>query len=162
MSRLAVIFLAAIAVIRAQSNTASISGTVTDTQGASVPNATVTVSNRATDVRTVSRTNDSGFYSIPNLQTGQYTVTIEHQGFRRYERKDLLLTTGQSLELSVKLELGAVAETVTVTGDAPLLETRTSDVSQLIESKSIESLPLGNRRTLNVVALTELTGLFLQ
>ena len=148
------IFLLASYVCWAQSNTATISGTVTDTQGALVPNAVVSAINKATDSRTTSRSNDTGFYSIPNLQTGEYVVTVEHTGFRRYERKGLVLTTSQSLELAVKLELGAVTETVSVTADSPLLDTRTSDVSQLIEAKSIESLPLGNRRTLNVISLT--------
>jgi hypothetical protein len=64
------------------------------------------------------------------------------------------LSTGQTLGLDVKLDLGAVTETVNVSGEAPLVESRTSDVTQLIESKSIEDLPLGNRRALNVISLT--------
>ena len=66
----------------------------------------------------------------------------------------MTLTTGQAMELNVRMELGQVSETVNVTGEAPLVETRSSDVTQLIDSKSIESIPLGNRRTLNVINLT--------
>ena len=93
-----------------QSNQASISGVVTDAQGAVVPGATVTAANAATDRRTTTVTNESGFYSIPNLPIGSYTVSVERQGFRRYERKDVTLTTSQILELAIRLELGAVAK----------------------------------------------------
>ena len=69
-------------------------------------------------------------------------------------RDGITLTTGQAMELNIRMELGQVTETVKVTGEAPLIETRSSDVTQLVESKSIESMPLGNRRTLNVINLT--------
>ena len=138
------LFLAAIA--HGQLNQASISGVVTDAQGAAVPGAAVVATNTATDARTRTSTNEAGFYSIPNLPIGAYSLTVERQGFRRYEHKDITLNTGRVLEISVRLELGAVTETISVTGEAALVETRTSDVTQLIESKSIEELPLGNRR----------------
>ncbi len=146
------LFLAAISY--GQLNQASISGVVTDAQGAAVPGARVVAANTATDVSTRTATNEAGFYSIPNLPIGSYSLTVERQGFRRYEHKDITLNTGRVLEISVRLEIGAVTETISVTGEAPLVETRTSDVTQLIESKSIEELPLGNRRTLNVIAMT--------
>jgi hypothetical protein len=138
----------------AQSNQGSISGVITDAQGALIPSAKVSATSAATDVRTDTVTNDAGFYSIPNLPIGAYTVTAEREGFRRSVRDGITLTTGQSLELNIRMELGAVSETVKITAEAPLIETRTSDVTQLIESKSIENLPLGNRRTLNVINLT--------
>jgi len=143
-----------LAVAYGQSNQASISGVVSDAQGARIPDAKIIATNTATAVAASTVTNEAGFYSIPNLPIGTYVLVTERQGFRRYERRDITLTTGQVLDLSVRLELGAVSETVTVTGEAPLVEARTSDVSQLIESKSIENLPLGNRRTLNVVNMT--------
>ncbi len=138
----------------AQATQASISGVVTDAQGAMIPNAKLAAVNTATKARTDTVSNGSGFYSLSNLPIGSYAITVEHEGFRRAVRSGIGLTTGQSLELNFRLELGAVAETVTVSGDAALIETRTSDVTQLIESKSIEDLPLGNRRTLNVINLT--------
>ncbi len=110
--------------------------------------------NTATQLRTETVTNGSGFYSLPNLPIGVYTITIENPGFRRTVRDGITLTTGQAMELNIRMELGQVTETVNVTGEAPLIETRSSDVTQLIESKSIESMPLGNRRTLNVINLT--------
>jgi hypothetical protein len=76
---------------------------------------------------------------------------VEHTGFKRFENTGITLTTGQSLELNVSLELGAVAESVQVTGGAQILETRTSDVGQLVEAKTIEDMPLGDRRSMQMV-----------
>jgi hypothetical protein len=80
-------------------------------------------------------------------------VSAEIAGFRRTVREGVTLTTGQTLELNLRMEIGQ-SETVKVTGEAPLIETRSADVTQLIDAKSIEGLPLGNRRTLNVINLT--------
>jgi hypothetical protein len=138
----------------AQSNLASISGVITDAQGGVVPEARVTAINSATGVQTPVSSNLAGFYSVQNLAIGRYDLTVEHPGFHRYVREGITLTTGQELDVGVKLEVGQAAQAVTVTGETAALETRTSDITTLIESKSIESLPLGNRRTLNVVELT--------
>jgi hypothetical protein len=154
MLRGVLFFCLTAAVAFGQSNQAAISGVVSDLQGAVIPGAKVTITNLGTDVPSSAITNQAGFYSIPNLPVGAYTLTVEHQGFRRYVRQGLSLSTGQTLGLDVKLDLGAVTETVNVSGEAPLVESRTSDVTQLIESKSIEDLPLGNRRALNVINLT--------
>lgn len=151
---LAFLTLAAGALLNAQSNQASISGVVTDEQGALVPSAKIAAVNTATQNHSDTITNGAGFYSLPNLAIGQYTVSVESPGFRRTVREGITLTTGQTLELNLRMEIGQVSETVKVTGDAPLVETRSSDVTQLIDSKSIESIPLGNRRTLNVINLT--------
>jgi hypothetical protein len=138
----------------AQSNLASVSGVISDAQGAVMQGARVTMINAQTGVPAHAASNDAGFYAIPNLAVGTYTLTVEREGFRRYVREGMALSTGQTLGLDVKMEVGALAETVTVSGDVPLVETRTSDVTQLIEAKSIADLPLGNRHTLNVINLT--------
>ena len=137
-----------------QGGLATISGAVTDPQGAVIANANVTVNQISTGEHSSVVTNTSGFYSIPNLAVGEYTVTIEQTGFKRYLRSNIVLTTGQVLGLDAQLELGTAAETMTVTAEAPLIETRTSDQGQFIESKSISDLPLGDHRTMNVVELT--------
>lgn len=152
--RLVVFLLTGWALLWCQSNRGSISGVVTDAQGALVPGAKVRAVNAATQSRTETVSNDTGFYSLPALPIGAYKVEAEREGFRRAVLENVTLTTGESLELNVRMELGAVSETVSITSEAPLVETRTSDVTQLIESKSIESLPLGNRRTLNAINLT--------
>jgi Carboxypeptidase regulatory-like domain len=138
----------------AQSNLASISGVVTDPSGSLIPQATVAATDTQTGVTANASTNSAGYYNLQNLAIGAYTVTIEHPGFHRYLRRGITLTTGEQLGLDVRLELGETGQTITVTSEATMTETRTSDVSQLVESKSIEGLPLGNRRTLNVVQLS--------
>ncbi|MDQ2901438.1 MAG: carboxypeptidase regulatory-like domain-containing protein, partial [Acidobacteriota bacterium] len=137
-----------------QGNQATISGVVTDAQGAAIPGASVTAVDSATAARFPVKTNDSGFYSIPNLPVGAYSITVEHEGFRRNVRENLTLSTGQVLGLDARLELGAVTETVNVSAEAPLVESRTSGISQLIEAKSISDIPLGDRRTMNAIALS--------
>ena len=145
------IFCLVSAISFGQSNQASISGVITDAQGAAVPGVAVKMSNIETGLLYSAVTNQAGFYSIPALPVGVYSLSAERQGFRKYVHQGIALSTGQTLGLDMKLELGAVTETVNVTGEVPLVETRTSDLSHLIESKSIEDLPLGNRRTLNVI-----------
>src|ERR1700730_13591843 len=88
-----------------QGNQATISGTIVDVQGAVVAGASVTAVDIATGARFPARTNDSGFFSIPNLPVGVYSVTIEHQGFRRYVRERVTLSTGDVLALDARLEL---------------------------------------------------------
>src|SRR4051812_2131844 len=131
--------LLVMAVLYAQSNQGSISGIVTDQQGAAVPSAKIAGVNTATQIRTETVSNASGFYTLPNLPVGQYTLQIEAGGFRRAVTQAVTLSTGQAMELNVKLEIGQVTETINVTTEAPLVETRSSDVTQLVDSKSIES-----------------------
>ena len=112
----------------AQSNNATISGSLTDTQGAIISGAQVIATEIETGVKTTAATNESGVYSLRNLPIGTYVLTAEHAGFRRYVREGLTLTTGQSLGLDVRLELGAVADSINVSASTSILETRTSDV----------------------------------
>ncbi len=138
----------------AQSEQAVVGGVVTDAQGAAISGAKVLIVSEATGVRAESVTNGSGSYLIPNLKIGVYSITVEHEGFKRYSRPDITLTTAERLGLDIHLELGQVAETVTVSGDAPVIEDKTSVVGQTIETRDIADLPIGNRRTMNVVNLS--------
>jgi hypothetical protein len=132
----------------------SLSGTVTDPQGASVAGAELVVVNEATGVRNSTRTNELGFYVLRPLPIGRYSLTASLEGFRTTTRTGIVLTTGQAMELNLQLEIGAVAESVTVAERPTLLETRTSEASQLVESKTIEDMPLGDRRAMNLVEIT--------
>lgn len=136
-----------------QSNLASISGIVTDQQGGVIPNAAVVATNTETGVQTKVQTNGAGFYRLQNLPIGVYDVSVEHPGFRKYLRR-VTLSTGEQLGFDVVVALGASGESITVRAEAPLVESRTSELNSLIESKSIAALPLGNRRTLNVLQLS--------
>lgn len=151
---IAAVWFFASAQLRGQSNLAGVSGVVTDSSGGSIAGVVVTAADPQTGIAKTAKTNTSGFYNIENLAIGTYRLTIEHPGFRKYVRENITVTTGQRLGLDIHLELGDTQQAITVTAEAPLTETRSSDVSQLIESKSIAALPLGNRKTLNVLQLS--------
>ena len=138
----------------AQSPQGSISGVISDPQGAVIPGVEVTATELATGVKNTTKTNQSGFYSLRPLPIGSYTLTANLEGFRRHLREGITIETGRSLELNIALELGAVAETVTVTARTSLLETRNAEASQLVESQTIEDMPLGDRRAMNLIEIT--------
>ncbi|MCX6612161.1 MAG: carboxypeptidase regulatory-like domain-containing protein, partial [Acidobacteria bacterium] len=141
-------------VCSAQSSQANLSGLVSDGQGAVVVGAQVSIVNAATASTTTVTTNDSGLYAIRALPIGRYTLSVEKPGFKKLVRTNLALTTGQSLELNLTLEVGAVTESISVAATASSIETRSSDVSQLIEAKTIEDMPIGDRRSMNIIGLT--------
>ncbi len=114
--------------------------------------AEVTATSAGTGVKTAARTNEAGFYALRFLPVGEYVISAEHAGFRRYVRQGITVTTGQTLALDMALEVGAVTESVNVTAVASTLETRSSDVGQLIESRTVQDMPLGDRRTMNLIA----------
>lgn len=152
LSGLLIVFVASLCT--GQTNLATISGLVRDPQGAVVPHAQVIATNEATAVQTKTITDDAGFFSIHNLPIGNYSVAVTVAGFRGYTRRGIVLTTGQTLGLQIHLEVGAVNQTVQVTGAAPLMQTETSDISQTMTGNSVVALPLANRRPLQLVELT--------
>ncbi|MDZ4797657.1 MAG: carboxypeptidase-like regulatory domain-containing protein [Bryobacteraceae bacterium] len=152
--RILALLLVAVLSVPAQTTDASITGTVVDPQGAVIVSASVTATHVDTGARSTTITNHSGFYTLRPLSIGKYLVEVEMKGFRRELYRDVELTTGQSLELNAALEVGTVGDSITVTERPSLLETRNSDGSQLIESKTIEDMPLGDRRSMNLIELT--------
>ncbi|MBI4890213.1 MAG: TonB-dependent receptor, partial [Acidobacteria bacterium] len=152
--RLLVTLLTFSALAAAQSADATVSGFITDQSKAAVVGAAVTATNSATAQKFQASADENGFYTLRALPIGSYHVTIEKSGFRKYVRENLTLTTGQQLTLDVNLEVGAVSESVTVTAQASLLETRTAEQSQLVEARNIADMPLGDRRTMNIIAIT--------
>lgn len=140
--------------VSAQSPQANVTGLITDAQGAAVAGAVVSARSLATSQVATSTTNDSGIYGLRALPIGRYSFTVEKPGFKKAQREGITLTTGQSLELAFTLDIGAVTESISVSAAASAIETRTSDVSQLIEAKTIEDLPIGDRRSMNIIAIT--------
>jgi hypothetical protein len=139
----------------AQTPTATITGTVADASGAAIPGATVSVHNQNTGVATTAVSNERGLYVIPYLEPGRYRVDAELSGFKRYVRSDLVLELGRVLSVDIRLEIGTLEETVTVTPETPLLKTETSSIHQVIENANVTGLPLASRR---VAGLSQLTG----
>lgn len=138
----------------AQLNTGEISGTVTDMQGLAVSGARVSILNELTGQRFESRSNDLGGYLGRALPVGRYTVVVENDGFKRYSRAGLSLTAGQVLRVDVRMELGAVSETVSVTAEAPPVNVTTSTLDTQIDDKRLVDLPMNGRNVLSLASLT--------
>ena len=135
----------------AQSPQGTISGIVTDATGALLPGVSVSAIHAETGQRTGATTNTRGFFVLTQLSIGSYVIDAELSGFQKYRREGLQVTTGATIGLDIQLTLGDLRDTVTVSADTPLLHTRTSDVSQLIEARSVQDLPLGDRRAMNLI-----------
>jgi len=137
----------------AQSGTAELNGSVTDSSGAAISRATVTISNPATGFSRVLKTNDGGLYSAPALNPGAYSIKVEMQGFQSQSRTGVELQVGQAPSINVVLTVGNVAEVIEVTGGAPVLETESTSVGTVIENKRIIELPLNGRNYLQLASL---------
>lgn len=125
--------------------TGSISGTVVDPQGAVVPNAGV----RATQIETnrvfATTSSNAGVVQLPSLPPGTYSIAIDAGGFSSYTARDVLVAVGKDTSLgTIALKVGNTAETVTVEGAAPLVESTTDQLSQTFDNKEVASVPLGN------------------
>jgi len=142
------------AALSALAQQATITGVVTDSQGAAVPGASITATSKATGVASRTTSSNAGVYSLPNLSIGAYSLSVVRDGFEQYVNENILLSTDQVFGLNAVLTPGSVKESVTVTGEQPTLETKTSEIGQTIESKSVSELPLGNRTSMNIVSLT--------
>jgi hypothetical protein len=135
----------------AQAVTGTIFGTITDTSGAAVPGVTVTLTHTATGLVRVVTTTADGDYTAPLLPTGVYTVVAELSGFRTVTVGKVIVGVAQRIRVNLPLELGTVAETVTVVGSSPLVQTSTSELGTTVTNEQIEALPLNGR---NFVSLT--------
>ncbi len=135
---------------QAQDTRGMISGTVTDPGGAIVPGATVTVTNTGTNVSTPLTTNASGYYEAPLLPGGQYQVTVEAPGFKKVVRSSLTLKMSDKIDIDIKLEVGALTESVTITAESPILDTSSVNTGKALTTAEIMDLPV---MTNNVVLL---------
>ena len=133
--------------------TADLVGRVTDPSGAVLPGVTVTAENEGTRVTRVATTNETGDYVFTLLPIGSYSVTIELQGFATQNSK-LTLGTGDRVRVDAKLQVGAVAETVLVTGTSPLVQTDSSTVRTLFTEKLVQDSPLQERNIIRLVQLS--------
>ena len=129
----------------AQLTTGTIAGTVIDETKSSLPGTAVTVKHADTGLTRTVFTNERGFYEATNLPVGNYEVSAALSGFGTATRKDVQLAVGRTVVIDLTLNVGNLAQEVTVTGAAPLIETTSATVSNLIDSKRVEDLPLVNR-----------------
>lgn len=137
-----------------QRATASISGLVTDSSGAPVPGATVTVKNRSTSVERTAITNNAGFYSITALPAGTYSLTVAQQGFSTFSVPEIVLQVDQNATGNAQLQLGTVSETITVEDAVAAVDTRNSTLNTVINSQMVNDLPLNGRNVLQLLSVT--------
>jgi hypothetical protein len=136
-----------------QSFYGSIVGTVTDASGAIIPDATVKVTNVGTNTVQTVKTDAGGKFSAVNLVPANYNVEVTKTGFKRLERQQQTVEVGAVTRVDVKLEVGAVTETVQVSTQAPLLQTDSSTMSQEVEGSQVQQMPLNGRNVMNLIAL---------
>jgi hypothetical protein len=139
--------------IHAQTITASLEGDVKDASGAVVPGARVQVANIDTGVITRVQTGPDGRFIAPSLPAGPYSVIVEANGFKRVDRTGIVLQVNQTARIDLVMEVGALTETVEIRAEAPLLESTSSALGQVIENRSITDLPLNARNPYALVFL---------
>src|SRR6202522_1459070 len=149
LTLIAVLSLVSIGVLHAQTAvTGGIEGNVTDTSGAAISGATVEATNIADAVTQKTVTNNDGAYRFPSLIPGNYTITVNKQGFAQYTRDATRIDIGIIVRVDAKLPVGTATAKVEVTGEAPLLQTDSAEVNETIHSSEISSLPtFGNNIT---------------
>jgi hypothetical protein len=151
---LCILFLCAGSLAFAQAGRGGISGLVSDPSGAIVNGAQVTALNRATGVALHTVTNEAGLYSFVSLTPGVYVVTAGQKGFESVARENVLVTVDQVATVNIALQVGNVTETVTVSGTTALVDTSNSTVGQLIDSATIDRVPLLTRNVFDLVQLS--------
>lgn len=146
-------FLTVFALSVAMAQTASVNGTVTDSSGALVTGANVSVHNTSTNAARIVQTSGSGVYNVTELQAGPYELTIEKSGFRTVKYSAVTLTVDQALTLNATLEIGATQESVTVEGAAAPVNTTDAELSNVVEHDQMTELPLILRDPYQLVLL---------
>jgi len=138
----------------AQSSSASsLSGVVVDADGGAIPGATVIVKNNATGVSVEAVSNATGRFSFPVIDPGTYTVTVSLTGFKTYVASDLRLLSARPGEITAKLEIGALSETIEVKASSELVQTQSTAVSSTLTTEQLTELPLVSRNALYAVAM---------
>jgi outer membrane receptor protein involved in Fe transport len=137
----------------AQGAGAVILGTITDAQGGALPGVTLTLRNVESGVTRTTVTESDGTYRLPALLPGRYDLTAELSGFANAEATDITLTIGLELRRDLTMALQGVQETLTVTGEAPVVETTQTEVAATITQEQIESLPVANRQPISLALL---------
>ncbi len=129
-----------------QAVNATLLGTVTDSSGAVIPNAKVTITDVNTGISRVATTNESGNYTFPDIAPGTYTVSTEQTGFKKENRTGVVVDVNSTARVDMRLQPGSISESIEVTGAAPALQTDRADTSSKIETVQTANLPVGTRR----------------
>jgi hypothetical protein len=149
----ALIVLLVSAIPGSAQSTSTILGVVKDSSGGVVPDATVTVVNTETSLSRSVKTESDGSFRFPALAVGRYTVKFEKEGFRTETQQGLMLEVAQNLVVNTTLQVGTAAQEVTVTGEAPLVNTTTSSLGSLVNEERMADLPLNGRNYVDLTLL---------
>ncbi|HTB91332.1 MAG TPA: carboxypeptidase-like regulatory domain-containing protein [Candidatus Sulfotelmatobacter sp.] len=139
--------------LAAQTTYGSIAGTVSDSSGAAIADAQVTLTNLATTEKRVAQSGSDGLYAFVNLLPSRYSIVAEKTGFKRVTRPELIVEVGQSVRIDVTLQVGDVNQTIEVTSETPLLQAETSSIGQVVEERKATELPLNGRNVFNLITL---------
>src|SRR3954466_9509754 len=153
----ALLFVAALVTptpARAQAVSGGLVGNLTDQSGASMPGATVTITETNTNISKSTTSNESGSYSFPSLKDGTYKIVAELSGFKKVVRDGVIVAVNTTVRVDFKLEVGTVEEAVTVQAESPVLQTDRSDTGRIIESKMVTDLPLSFNRNFQSLLVT--------
>ncbi|HEU4836654.1 MAG TPA: carboxypeptidase-like regulatory domain-containing protein, partial [Pyrinomonadaceae bacterium] len=150
LSKRIAIFLTLVAALLATSSalaqsTATLQGTVTDSKGAVLPNATVVVRNRSTSTERTTQTDSDGNYQVAALPVGVYTVEVRIQGFKTQVADQVTLEVAKTLVQNFQMDVGAISEQVLVSSDLPVIETATTSVGTVINQRTVQEIPLNGR-----------------
>lgn len=140
--------LAMSAWVSAQEFRGSLTGRVTDPSGSAVPNASIIVIKTDTNSRSDTVSGPDGNYTLPFLAPGPYEVSVEVPGFKKYRRSGIEIGTNQRIAIDIALQIGSAAESVTVTAEAPLINTATASAGQVITTHEVENLPMNGNTPL--------------
>lgn len=132
----------------------AIAGTVTDANGALLPNTAVVVTSTETGVTRNAKTNSSGEYRVAELQPGNYSITFTADGFQTAQQNDIAVTVGGLANVSPKLIVGSVSDKVEVSEETPLMHTESNEISTTIDQNAIDNLPINGRRWSDFALLT--------
>jgi hypothetical protein len=138
----------------AQTETATVSGRVSDKSGAIVPGAKVEIQSVEQGIVTATVTDGAGIYVFPSVHPGQYRIAVQKEGFRRVDVLDLVVNVQDHIEQNFSLQVGSISESITVSGGAPLVNTEDASVSTVVDRNFAENLPMNGRSFQTLIDLT--------
>ena len=131
----------------------TLSGTVSDTNGAGIPQAKLVIKNVATGVERTATTNADGFYTTVNLQSGSYQISISATGFNSETRHGVTMSVGSQITIDITLRVGTISNKVEVTAQVPDVQLQSSDISAVVTATTVRELPLNGRSWTDLAAL---------
>ncbi|HZS56002.1 MAG TPA: carboxypeptidase-like regulatory domain-containing protein, partial [Bryobacteraceae bacterium] len=140
--------------VLAQESTGTITGLISDPSSSPVANAQVTITGEATGAKHESVSNSTGQYTVPFLEPGDYDVEVQSPGFKRFVRKSVHVGAGDHAVIDIPLQIGEAVQTVSVTSDAPIINSENANVGQAITEKEVQNLPLNGRTPLTLASLS--------